>query len=373
MRTAFLTLVAVVFVALATPGRVSAEADASKLVSEYITPTMPQTRREQIVKELATIIPSTIAGQLKKALPDDSLRPHALALAIKFQVPGLFATAKKYYDTDDRALVIEYGLLTLEKGADKFLQDRWAAAEGDEFKTLHDAFQQYGVTPETVAGFLAVIEDDKATDVLRAAALEVVCYQTGSSASDIAEMQKLWPDLYKELRKTGNQLSCSGVDMLRRRPWTRSGCTQWGCGVRVSGGQTVCETAIPPGFDKGKYTLTASIWLEGDDAKGRFLLQAPAPNGALYTYPIHYDDKKWWIETASLKYGNGDTTTGRWLKVRWQVVMPHPKPELGEYLLTIDVDGKKAVTLDGSGKPNRLTLECEAGAIIIGAVDYVRN
>jgi hypothetical protein len=374
MRTFLLTVAALALILIASPAPSLAAPDVKKLVSDYITPHMPDKRRVDIVKELKTVSPATMTAQLKKAIGEDAQRQYALQLAIEFQVPGLFATAKKFYDSSDRERIIAYSLLTLEKGSDKFLAERWAAADTDseEFQLLQSAFGANGVTVETINTFHDAAQNETLPEARRRAAFDIVVYQCGADAKDMKELAEQWPEINKKLRQISPP-AVAGVNILRRKAWARSGCRQWGPGLRLTiGAEANCTRNPPPGLDAGKYTVTAHFWIEEKDTVMRFALQGVTAEG-FPGYMMHIDNGKFWIETAEMNMAETEVTTGKWIQFAWQVTQPHPKPTVGDLQLAVSLDGRKLATLDGRSSPGRVFFDVSQGSVVLGAVDYVRN
>lgn len=354
------------------------EVDGETLISDFISPQMPESRRDEILKELAAMEPSDMQSQLKKAITEEAKRTHALRLAIEFQVPGLWSAAAKQFETDEQGQVIVYGLTTLDKGAEKFLIERWlnAALESEEFQSLQSAFQKYGVDPKLLDEFMDVVESDGG--LARAdGALKVLYFQSGWRGWDKQEFIDAWPDHFKKLKKTGGAQKIKGRDMLRRASWAKTGATNWGRALRLEKGAGANnENCAPPGLGTGSYSVTARLWLESLSTQASIAFNSDVGGGSYAGYVVEFGDGKWSIETGGGKtLGNAKVPKGKWFDVRWDVVQPHPDPKKGEYLVSITVNGTKAYNkpMNASGTPCRVLVGVETGSVVLGAVDYVRE
>lgn len=353
----------------------TAPTSTPKLIQEYFEEATEEERRDEIMDLLMARPRKEMAAPIRKGMEGEGTRTHAFDLATILVVPGLWDAAKKYYPNEYyRSDAAELGLATRDAAAQKFLVERWMAAEADseEFEDIHPHFCEFYIPLELIEKFAQVAKNTDLTAAKRRSAAGVVAFQVGSEEVEIDDVIKdleAFSKLYKDFAKP---LTVKGFDIMaeyelfllgKGRP---CGTSWW-----VDRDSNLGLIYVPQSWQTGSFSFTVHV--KPISKGGKFSIEFYSVSGG-WSVEANIGKETWQTETGRGVVLECPLVKDDWNKVKFVIKDESAGKEKYRRSIVVEVNGK--VLLDGadmSGELEDLSIDTTDAMILLGGIESTKK
>lgn len=347
------------------------ETPTVKLIEEYFAEKTEEERRDEIMDILMARPRKEMVSPIKKGLEGEGTRNHAFDLATILVVPGLWEAGKKYYPNSYyRSDVAELGLATRDASAQKFLFERWEAADADseEFEDIQPKFCEFFVPLEYIERFATIAKNAELPVAKRRHAAGVVAFQIGSNSVDLDEIVGQVPPFAKLYKDYSKPLKVKGFDIVAEYELFLLGKGR-PCGTNwwIDRESNLGLIYVPQSWQSGNFDFT--VHLRVLSQSGTFSIDFGGGSGG---WIVEGNAKvgKWQIETDRGVVLEAPLTHDDWNRVKFIVKDESGPKEKYRRSVVIEVNGKKLLDgADMSGELDELSIDTTDAVVLLGGIE----
>ena len=353
------------------------EKQAQSKVEVLLKPSISDSLRATLLKEVQSVDPEFCTKPLKDALKDSDRSEAALRLAATLQTPGLTKEVKKHLTGEHAGLAVTVLFGAQDKDAVDELYDLWASdkTDGDLRAKIQSGFTTTNIN-WVRAGFKApnkwaklLGKDKENSDE----AYAIMKFQFAPQATSQEAFAKNWRKIRKQYETIGEEFKLKGQDLLRVADPTTTG-KRVGANFKLDDTQEVVIDELNS-LNSGSFEIRLRVFVP--ENAGQLCLNLETAE--FVPTEVAFTDGEWTFgltgqgaSDRSPAFTTAKTKAGEWVTLRLKVTdSAHQGRQYEVFVNNRQLTKGMFVSL--SGTLDKFSISATRGEFIVGGFELIRN